>query len=160
MSLAGLSVKRGMSKIAEAQYPQHTNVSVAAPVLFFDGECGLCNRTVRWLIARDRRRVLRFAPLQGELAAQKLPPLPEGFEEGSVALWDEDGVHYRSEATLRAVARLGGIWRLSTMLLWVPQALRDFFYRWIARNRIRWFGRVESCALLSPADRDRLLLDD
>lgn len=75
-------------------------------------------------------------------------------------LWDEEGVHYRSDAALRSVARLGGVWRAAGALLWVPKGLRDGVYRWVARNRIRWFGRVESCALLSGADRDRLLLDD
>lgn len=150
-----------MSKIAaEARKTPRTGVGAQAPVLFFDGECGLCNRTVRWLMARDRRRLLRFAPLQGKLATLKLPALPAGYEDGSVVLWDEEGVHYRSEATLRAVASLGGAWRAASALLWVPKVLRDSVYRLVARNRIRWFGRVESCALLSAADRDRLLLDD
>lgn len=133
------------------------NVIARAPVLFFDGECGLCNRSVRWLMAHDRRRVLRFAPLRGALAAEKLPPLPSGFEEGSAVLWDEEGVHYRSDATLRALVRLGGLCRLAGVLLLVPRAIRDRGYRLIARNRMRWFGRVDSCALLSREDRDRLL---
>lgn len=145
-----------MTKIAEAQMIQRTNVDAEPPVLFFDGECGLCNRTVRWLMARDRRRVLRFAPLQGSLAAQKLPPLP-GYDEGSVVFWDDEGLHYRSDATLRAVARLGAHWRFASVLLLVPKTVRDSIYRLIARNRLRWFGRVESCALLSPEDCDRLL---
>lgn len=146
--------------VSDAEETLRATAHAAPPVLFFDGECGLCNRTVRWLMARDRRRVLRFAPLQGKLAALKLPAFPAGFEEGSVVLWDEAGVHYRSDATLRAVARLGGVWRAAGALLWVPKMLRDRVYRWVARNRIHWFGRVESCALLSAADRDRLLLDD
>src|SRR5215813_8230825 len=40
------------------------SVETAPPVLFFDGECGLCNNSIRWLIDHDRRRVLRFAPLR------------------------------------------------------------------------------------------------
>ena len=43
----------------------------AGPVLFFDGVCGLCDRTVTWLFEHDRRHVLRFAPLQGETAKSK-----------------------------------------------------------------------------------------
>lgn len=136
---------------------QRTNVDAEPPVLFFDGECGLCNRTVRWLITRDRRRGLRFAPLQGQLAAQQLPALPSGYEEGSVVLWDEEGIHYRSDATFRAVACLGGFWRWARVLLLIPKIVRDPVYRLIARHRLRWFGRVESCALLSAEDRDQLL---
>ena len=42
-------------------------------VVYYDGVCGLCNRTVRWLIRHDRKRILRYAPLQSELA-RELPP--------------------------------------------------------------------------------------
>jgi predicted DCC family thiol-disulfide oxidoreductase YuxK len=129
----------------------------AAPVLFFDGECGLCNRSVRWLLVRDRRRVLRFAPLQGQLAADKLAALPRDYAEWAVALWDEDGIHYESDAALRAVARLGGMWQLARWLLFIPRKIRNGIYRFIARHRIRWFGRVDSCALLAFEDRARLL---
>jgi predicted DCC family thiol-disulfide oxidoreductase YuxK len=29
----------------------------------------------------------------------------------------------------------------------LPRAVRDAAYRWIARNRYRWFGKREACAL-------------
>jgi predicted DCC family thiol-disulfide oxidoreductase YuxK len=127
------------------------------PVLFFDGECGLCNRSVRWLFRRDRRRVLKFAPLQGEVAARTIDALPSDIREWSIVLWDEEGIHYESDAALRAVAAVGGLWRLASGLLLVPRVIRNGVYRFVARNRIRWFGRVASCELLSPEDRARLL---
>jgi predicted DCC family thiol-disulfide oxidoreductase YuxK len=127
------------------------------PVLFFDSECGLCNRSTRWLIRRDRRRVLRFAPLQGEVAADTLGDLPDDYRDWSIVLCDDDGVHLESDAALRAVVALGGLWRLARGLLWVPRMIRNGVYRLVARNRIRWFGRVESCELLSTEERSRLL---
>lgn len=132
-------------------------IHAVPPVLFFDGECGLCNRSVRWLMARDTRRVLRIAPLQGRLAAQKQIAVPADYQDWALAFWDEDGVHYESDATLRALARIGGPWRLARGLLLVPRAIRNGIYRWVARHRIRWFGRVEYCGLLSAEDRERLL---
>ena len=39
------------------------------PVLFYDGECGLCNRVVRLVDALlDRKAVLHYGPLQGPTA--------------------------------------------------------------------------------------------
>ena len=137
--------------------PQTGSAPTTPPVLFFDGECGLCNRSVRWLFRRDRRRALKFAPLQGDVAARALGPLPNDIHEWSIILWDEDGVHYESDAALRAVAAMGGPWRLASGLLLVPRVIRNKAYRFVARNRIRWFGRVASCALLSAEDRARLL---
>ena len=137
--------------------PQTGSTLTTPPVLFFDGECGLCNRSVRWLFRHDRRRVLKFAPLQGDVAARTIGPLPNDIREWSIVLWDNEGVHYESDAALRAVAAVGGLWRLAGGLLLVPRVIRDGVYRFVARNRIRWFGRVASCELLSPEDRARLL---
>jgi len=142
----------GGEAATRAAYPR-----AVPPVLFFDGECGLCNRSVVWLIRRDRRRVLRLAPLQGAVAAEKLGDLPADLHDWSIALWDEAGVHFESDAALRAVAAVGGLWTLARGLLLVPRVIRNGVYRFVARNRIRWFGRVESCALLSAEDRARLL---
>ena len=38
------------------------------PLILYDGVCGLCHASVRWLMKRDRGR-LRYAPLQGETAS-------------------------------------------------------------------------------------------
>ena len=45
--------------------------SAIGAVLFFDGECGLCNGVVRILIRLDRTGRLHYAPLQGASAKEK-----------------------------------------------------------------------------------------
>lgn len=142
---------------ADGPNPSVDPVEAHPPVLFFDGECGLCNRSIRWFLDRDTRRLFRVAPLQGRLARQKLGSLPADYRAWAMAYWDEEGMHYESDATLRAVARLGGRWRVARVLLLIPRVIRNGVYRWVARGRIRWFGRVEYCGLLSAEDRRRLL---
>ena len=39
--------------------------------------------------------------------------------------------------------------RLVALFRLLPRLLRDPFYRWIARNRYRWFGRREACMVPS-----------
>ena len=69
-----------------------------------------------------------------------------------------DGVAYtESDGYLRLARALGGRWRAAAVLRLVPRFLRDAAYRFVARNRYRWFGRAEVCALLSPEQRERLL---
>ena len=68
-----------------------------------------------------------------------------GGAPGSVVLVDEEGVHERSDAVLRIARRLGLPWSLLTVGFIVPRFLRDAVYRWVARNRYRWFGRREAC---------------
>jgi predicted DCC family thiol-disulfide oxidoreductase YuxK len=128
-------------------------------VVFFDGVCGLCDRTVRFLLTHDRHDRLRFAPLQGPFAQRTLPALggrPERLETIYV-LTSEGRLLQRSRAVLFAAVALGGGWRLLAVLKLVPRPLADFVYGLVARVRYRVFGRLEACAIPSPQERARFL---
>jgi predicted DCC family thiol-disulfide oxidoreductase YuxK len=43
------------------------------------------------------------------------------------------------------------------VLVVVPRFLRDAVYRFIARNRYRWFGKSETCRVPTPELRARFL---
>ncbi len=130
---------------------------VHPPVIYYDGHCGFCDRAVQWVLRRDRQRIFRFAPLQGPTAAGRFGE-PEGNAEGwTLLLEDEAGVHERSDAALRIMARLGGLYTAARVLLWVPRGLRDGVYRWFARNRYRWFGTVDACRIPSSEERELFL---
>ncbi|EGD09261.1 hypothetical protein XVE_2476 [Xanthomonas vesicatoria ATCC 35937] len=70
---------------------------------------------------------------------------------------DDTGAWTDSDAIVRVLAGLGGVWRVFAVLRVVPPALRDSGYRLIARNRYRWFGRSEHCMLPTPEQRARFL---
>lgn len=127
------------------------------PIVFFDGVCALCNRLLRVLVRADKDAVLRFAPIQGETAKALLPPLPEDSQRWSMYYVDGTGVYSNSDAALRICRRLGGAIGFLAWLRVIPRFVRDLVYRWIARNRYRWFGRYDACPA-PPADlRARLL---
>lgn len=128
------------------------------PIMFFDGVCNLCNRTVDWTIRRDKRHNIRFAPLQGE-TAQSLVPEWAGQEHlGSFVLVDAKVTRVRSSAALGLLIHLGGGWAvLGRIGMVIPVPLRDPVYAWIARNRYRWFGRKDSCRLPTESERAQFL---
>lgn len=129
----------------------------AGPILFYDGECGLCARSVQWCLDHDRRGILRFAPLQGETyRALDLPDRPT--ELSTVVLLDEGRLRVRSEAVLRLWSLCGGPWRvLGACGRVVPRGLRDALYDAVARRRHRLFGAVDRCRLPSAAENGRFL---
>jgi predicted DCC family thiol-disulfide oxidoreductase YuxK len=134
-----------------------TRPALSHPIVFFDGVCVLCNGFVDRVLRADREGKLRFAPLQGETARALLPPLGDDPERWSVLYLDEEGLHERSDVSLRVWRRLGGAYRLLALLRFVPRPLRDAVYRLIARNRYRWFGKREACRLPTPAEAERFL---
>jgi predicted DCC family thiol-disulfide oxidoreductase YuxK len=131
--------------------------------VLFDGECGLCDRSVQWLLRRDRGGALRFGALAGGAAAAvraRHPELPSADE--SIVLVEApdtatERVRVRSDAALAILARLGGPWRFAGILRVVPRPLRDLVYGAVARRRRRWFGRLAACRIPTPEERARFL---
>lgn len=128
-----------------------------APVIFFDGLCGLCDRWVGFVLKHDRRGSFRFAALQGETARHWLQIDPDQ-PLNSVVLLDGQGAHLKADAISRVLVRLGSIWTIPGWLLrLVPRFLRNRGYDVVARHRYRWFGKKESCRLPTPSERARFL---
>ena len=127
------------------------------PILFYDGECGLCDKTVQWMLNRDQRNAIDFAPLQGSTYAAILN-LDKPTELGTVVLYDKEGLHVRSDAVLRVLREIGGVWGvLAALASVIPIAVRDWAYNFIARRRLRWFGGKDSCKIPTLAVRARFL---
>ncbi|NMO14973.1 DUF393 domain-containing protein [Pyxidicoccus fallax] len=128
-------------------------------VVLFDGVCNLCNGAVNFIIDRDPSARFRFAALQSAQAASLLAPLgrvPEADPQSFILV--EDGrVYERSSAALRVARKLPGAWKLFYAFIVVPTPIRDAVYRFIARNRYRWFGKADACRMPTPELRARFL---
>lgn len=145
-------------------------------IWFFDGQCALCDRGVRFLAARDRGDVLRIAHLQSAFAMAELTA--HGVDPAELDAGASDGRDYRtfylladygtprerllnrSRGAAYLLSRLGGGWGLLGLLaLLLPAPLLDPLYRWVSLNRYRWFGQHDACAVPTPAQRTRLIAD-
>lgn len=134
------------------------------PVLFFDGECGLCNGVVRILIRLDRRGRLHYAPLQGTSAQAYLRAhgLPTEDFDSLIFIpdWsqrDRGGHQLRTDGVVGALRSVGG---LATPLAWMavlPRAWRDAAYKEVARIRYRVFGVWRPRPLARPEWEARFL---
>jgi len=128
-------------------------------MVFYDGECGFCHRTVQFLLARDPDgRAFRFAPLQGETFERAVPESERRQLPDSLVVLTEDGrMLVQSDSTVHMLRRLGGGWgALGRLIAIIPRALRDPAYAAFARIRHRLFAPPEAaCPVLPPALRAR-----
>lgn len=127
-------------------------------VIFFDGVCNLCNGAVQFVITHDKTEYFKFAALQSDFAQAMLPDLNLKVKRGDSFILVENGkVFEQSTAALRVAKKLGGLWPLLYGFIIVPPLIRNAVYRFIARNRYKWFGKRESCWIPTPALRSRFL---
>lgn len=129
------------------------------PVVIYDGQCGLCDRSVSHVLRHDLRGRILFAANSSEAARRILAqygiaadPPPE-----SVIYISQGRAWQKSSAVLKIARDLGGLHLLLLPGWLVPRPLRDAIYNFIARNRYRLMSRKEICRIPSPAERSRFL---
>ena len=127
-------------------------------IVVFDAQCLLCNGWVQFLLRHDRQGVFKFAAIQGAAGRQLLAR--EGLKvHGLETLLLVDGPRtwQHTAAIFRVLNGLGWPWRLAWVAWMIPSFIRDPFYRFVARNRYRVFGRSQSCLLPAPEHAARFL---
>ena len=132
--------------------------SLPRATLYYDGECGLCDRFVQFVLRHDRREYFHFATLQSDPGRAQLARLGLPETDLQTVVLAEAGKSYeRSTATLRVCRRLGGLWPLLYGFIIIPKPWRDAAYALVARNRKRWFKATDACAVMSPQWRRRFI---
>jgi predicted DCC family thiol-disulfide oxidoreductase YuxK len=129
---------------------EHSTTQVAnnkkRRLIFFDGDCNLCQYAVQFVLQRDQKGLFCFASLQSELANELLSASGQvPLELSSFILWEEGKIYYRSTAALRVAKGLPALWPLLYVFIIVPTFIRDGIYNWIAANRYQWWGKSASC---------------
>jgi len=132
--------------------------------LFYDGDCGFCHRSVRFVLAEESPlrpdRLLHFAPLESrafEALLERHPSLRVDLPDSLILELEDGSLRTRSAAVLEIASRLGGLWRaLAVVGSLPPRSLLDRAYDGLARVRKRIFARPEnSCPILPPGLRQR-----
>lgn len=132
-------------------------------LLLYDGLCGLCNRLNRFVLTHDRREIFDFASLQSDVARAKLAAFGVdsaalttmyvivGYDSASPALLQ------RGRAALFVAKMLGAPWSWLGIARVFPDALLNWSYDVLSRNRHRLFGRTNVCEVPAPDVRARFL---
>lgn len=120
-------------------------------IILFDGVCNFCNSAVNFVIKRDKKNLIQFAPLQSETAHVLLIKYEMKTQEVKSFIFIENGKAYmQSTAALKVCRHLSGAWPALYSLIIIPSFIRDGIYNWIAKNRYKWFGRKNECMIPTP----------
>ncbi len=128
-------------------------------ILFFDGECGFCNRAIlQFLKWESTSCQVHFAPLQGMAARDRLSPAQLEKPYPSLLVWDGEKAHDKFSGLAILSNELRGPFRRVArfVLTTVPVRWGNAAYDAVARNRHR--ASPFSCAShLDDAVKKRFL---
>ena len=125
------------------------------PILLFDGECGFCNKSIQFFLKHEKNKKMHFVPLQSEIGKQLRVYFEISDKIDSIILIKEHSAYIKSCAALRLTPFMKGALQLMMVFVIIPPFIRNIFYDLIAKNRMKFFGRVESCQLLPKDDKER-----
>ena len=126
-------------------------------IILFDGGCSLCNLSVVFIIKRDSKNNFVFASLQSETGKQIAEKHGIASSFNSAVLIDNGVAYTQSTAALKVFKKMGGAWALLYGLTLVPPFIRDVAYKFISRNRRRFFVKQETCIAPSVEFKNKFI---
>lgn len=133
----------------------------SSPVILFDGVCNFCNGIVNFVIRNEKGSRIRFATMQSDAGRRLLIQYGYPADDLSSFVFLENGKLYnRSTAALKVSKYLKGLWPVMIGFIIVPVFIRDALYKYISKNRYKWFGKKEICMVPSPELSSRFLNDE
>jgi predicted DCC family thiol-disulfide oxidoreductase YuxK len=128
------------------------------PIIIFDGYCAFCSGWAQFVLRHDRHAIYRLLRAQSPLGRALYVHYGLDPEDYQTNILLADGIAwFESEGSIRMAEGLGWPWWLAAGARILPRRSRDRLYAFVARNRLRVFGKLESCYVPKAGDEDRFL---
>ena len=143
----------------EASGPRATIGAQPRLRVLFDGQCGLCSKTVNFLFRNEANATFVFTPIQsdaGRILAKTADLDPD--DPSSFAVFDESGApRIKSEGAFYALGYCRQPWRgVAAIGRLLPVRVCDAVYDAVARRRLAFFGKTDVCGSAPEPLRARI----
>lgn len=121
-------------------------MKIKKPTILFDGICNLCNSSVSFIQKRDKNNRFEFVALQSAKGKELMNifRIPKGTD--SLILIQQKSVFMETNAVIEITKQLPIPWKWFSIFRVIPENWRNRIYRWVAKNRYRWFGKNNVCS--------------
>ena len=112
-------------------------------IIVFDGVCILCSKFFRWVLENDRINIFRFTNIQSNFYL-KNKNINKSIDSILVITKNEE-ILYESDAVNYILKKINKLLLIRFLIIITPNFISNFFYRIIAKNRYKIFGKKDSC---------------
>lgn len=128
-------------------------------IVLFDGVCNYCNDKINFIIKNDKQDVFRFVALQSETGQKIIKYLGIDASIDSIVLYEPGYAYFiKSEAVFRIIKYLSSAVKLLLVFNFIPTSIKNIFYDLIAKNRYNWYGKKESCMMLTEEVKRKFIV--
>ncbi len=120
-------------------------------VLLFDSGCKLCNSSIKFVTKGDnvvskgdKKQQIKQIPLSSLEGAAIVAKYPSLQNINSIIFIANNQLFIESDAIIEIAKQLSFPYKFLAAGRLVPKTWRDVIYKWIAKNRYHWFGRVSN----------------
>lgn len=127
-------------------------------IIFFDGECNLCNGFVRFVLLHEASKYYKFTSLQSNFTKQFF--IKNNFNSqsiDSVIVFENNQFYTESIAAFRIINNLKWPYKLLICFNIFPLFIKQYSYQFIAKHRHKIFGKSNECWVMQPQFKDRFL---
>ncbi len=115
----------------------HSNKETDKILIIFDDHCVLCNSFARFVAKRDQKKQVQF-----ELRSERK------IQQEFIVVIHNEKEYTQTEAIVIILKSLNRFWRvIGSFINLFPLSFSNFFYRWIAKNRKKWWGEQNECTM-------------
>ena len=112
-------------------------------IIVFDGVCIICSKFFRWVLKNDRINIFMFTNIQSNFYL-KNKKINKSIDSILVITKNEE-ILYESEALNYILKKINKLMLIRFLIIITPNFISNFFYRIIAKNRYKIFGKKDSC---------------
>ncbi len=126
-------------------------------IVFYDGDCGFCNRVVQFVFRHEKDQSIYFSALQSDFSKQFLEGKMglENIDPNTFYLYNGKEILSKSTAALTLLSFLKWPWQFFKVVWIFPKFIRDWLYSQIALRRHHLAPKV--CFLPNENQRKRIL---
>jgi len=130
-------------------------------VLFYDGDCGVCNTFVQFVLENGNDDSLKFCQIQSTKGGEILTSLGiSNIDVTTAYYWDGHDCYSKSQAILEVMRKVRYPYRMLSVLRLFPRSLTDVGYVLFSKNR-QFFSKLmfrkKVCSLISTRSSSRFL---
>ena len=120
--------------------------SLQNPIVIFDGDCAFCNKSVLFILKKDKTQSIQVCSNQSKKGKELIKKHNIKANINSTIIYILDNqILYKSTAALTISKRLKGLLPGFFFFIIVPKFIRDGVYDFIAKHRKKIIKEKYSC---------------